>query len=84
MTFGFDDVEVSAHVESKINAQHNTSIDDVVEALDDLDKAVWHEDERGLRLLVRGRTASGRRLLVVLYPLDPTVGSWRLATAYPV
>ncbi|HXH57006.1 hypothetical protein [Iamia sp.] len=40
-----------------------------------------HDDERGWRLKVAGRTAAGRRLLVVLYPVDEDDGVWRLGTA---
>jgi hypothetical protein len=36
---------------------------------------------RGWRLMVVGTTAANRRLLVVLYPLDETDGTWSLGTA---
>ncbi len=36
----------------------------------------------GRRLLVRGRTAGGRRLLVILRPVDPEGGLWRCASAW--
>ena len=50
--------------------------------------ARWDDDpERGRRLIIRGTTAAGRSLLVVLYPMnenDEDEGTWRLATAYVV
>jgi uncharacterized DUF497 family protein len=43
----------------------------------------WHRSRRhGRRLLVRGRTAGGRRLLVILRPVDPERGVWRCASAW--
>jgi hypothetical protein len=43
----------------------------------------WHEDRwHGRRLLVRGRTRGGRRLLVILDPLDLEDGIWRCRTAW--
>jgi hypothetical protein len=42
----------------------------------------WHPDAaRGWRLLVTAKTYVGRRLLVVLYPVDESEGTWRLGTA---
>ena len=43
----------------------------------------WHEQRRhGRRLLVRGRTRGGRRLLVILDPVDLDEGVWRCRTAW--
>ncbi len=43
----------------------------------------WHEHRRhGRRLLVRGRTRGGRRLLVILDPVDLGEGVWRCRTAW--
>jgi hypothetical protein len=43
----------------------------------------WHEDRRhGRRLLVRGRTRSGRRLMVILDSIDLDQGVWRCRTAW--
>lgn len=36
----------------------------------------------GWRLLVRGRTAGGRRLLVILRPVDRGGGLWRCVSAW--
>jgi hypothetical protein len=42
----------------------------------------WHPDSaRGWRLLVTAKTYVGRRLPIVLYPLDEAAGTWRLGTA---
>ena len=38
----------------------------------------WH----GRRLLVRGRTRSGRRLIVIFDPIDLDEGVWRCRTAW--
>ena len=43
----------------------------------------WHRSRRhGRRLLVRGRTAGGRRLLIILRPVDLEGGVWRCASAW--
>lgn len=83
MALQFLDLEVSDHVEDKINGMHQTSVDDVLDALEGLLFSVWDDDpRRGLRLLAYG-TAGTRRICVVLYPVDADRGMWRLATAYP-
>lgn len=43
----------------------------------------WREHRRhGRRLLVKGRTRSGRRLIVILDPIDLDEGVWRCRTAW--
>ena len=43
----------------------------------------WHEDrQHGRRLLVRGRTRGGRRLIVILDPIDQDEGIWRCRTVW--
>lgn len=44
--------------------------------------AIEVDEVRGERLLVRGRTESGRVIRVLLYPVDPEAGVWRLGTAF--
>ena len=41
-------------------------------------------DPRGPRLLASGYTGTGRLIGVVLYPVDPGDGTWRLGTAFPL
>lgn len=49
-----------------------------------VERSWWdHDHERGDRLMVAGRTAEGRSVLVVLYPVDVADGTWRLGTAIP-
>lgn len=83
MALDFLDLEVSQHVERKINSVHRVTVDDVLDALDAVINSVWDDDpERGLRLYVWGR-AGARVIFVCLWPLDVPAGSWRLVTAYP-
>lgn len=61
---------VSEHVRSKINGRHRLSEEDVVEVCASYDRAVFDDDDdRGLRLLIRGRLVSGREVRVVLFPV---------------
>lgn len=46
------------------------------------ESARWLDDERGPRVLAIGRDATGRRIKVILYPVDTSDGTWRLATAF--
>jgi hypothetical protein len=77
-------LEVSPWVEQKINAKHHVSIDDVLDACENVDAARWVEDDHARRLVLHGRTAFGRALELVLYPVDIDQGEWRLGTAYPL
>jgi hypothetical protein len=76
----------SAELIDKIHCKHSVTLDEVREAviLTDVESSVWdwHADPaRGWRLLVTAKTYVGRRLLVVLYPVDEAEGMWRLGTA---
>ncbi|MGH3901194.1 MAG: hypothetical protein ACRDTA_23685 [Pseudonocardiaceae bacterium] len=76
----------SAELIDKIHRKHSVTLDEVREAviLADVESSVWdwHPDPaRGWRLLVTAKTYVGRRLLVVLYPVDEAAGTWRLGTA---
>lgn len=74
---------VSDHVRSKINGRHRLSEEDVVDVCASYDRAVFEDDDdRGLRLLIRGSLVSGREVRVVLYPVAPEEGVWRLGTAF--
>ena len=76
------EIEVSDHVRAKINSKHGVTEDDVLDACDNIVKAGWIEDpQRGPRLLIEGRTPSGRTIRLILYPVDPEKGTWRLGTA---
>jgi hypothetical protein len=77
------DIEMSAHVVSKINQKHGCTADDVWEACENALAAAWDDDpDRGFRLLIRGLTSQKRELRVVLYPLDIQLGRYRLGTAF--
>lgn len=70
----------------KINQKHGVTLAEVREAviLTEVESSVWDWDDdpaRGWRLLVTATTYVGRRLLVVLYPVDEAEGIWRLGTA---
>ncbi len=76
----------SAELIDKLHRKHGVTLDEVREAviLTDVESSVWDWDDdpaRGWRLLVTATTYAGRRLLVVLYPVDEDEGTWRLGTA---
>jgi hypothetical protein len=78
----------SDSLREKINKKHDVTEAEVHEAtvLCEVESSQWSWDERpdrGWRLLVTGRTYTGRRLFVVLYPVDEDDGVWRLGTAMP-
>lgn len=79
-------IECSVAVETKINAKHGLTLQDVRDALQAPSRplrASWldaSQDPRGPRLVAEGFTSSGRRLKAVLYPVDGE-GTWRLGTA---
>lgn len=73
---------------AEIAARHQVTLDEVREAViyTDVEESGWDYDpdpKRGWRLLVVGTTYTGRRLLVVLFPVDEPEGIWRLGTAMP-
>ena len=76
-------IEISDHVRAKINGRHGLTEDDVIDACERYEQAVFDQDDRGRRLLLRGRTRSGRTVRIVLYPVDEAAGTWRLVTAFP-
>lgn len=72
----------------KIHQKHDVTLDEVREAviLTEVERSGWDWDpdpSRGWRLIVIGTTYAGRRLFVVLYPVDQGEGVWRLGTALP-
>lgn len=78
----------SESLRNKIHIKHDVTEAEVREAvvLCDVESSKWSWDERpdrGWRLLMTGRTYRGRRLFVVLYPVDEADGVWRLGTAMP-
>lgn len=81
--FWIAEIQISDEMEDKIRRRRFVTGDDVREACipDAYDRAGWHgHPEHGRRLLVRCRTAQGRRLKVILLPIDADAGIWRLRT----
>lgn len=80
----------SEKVAQKINSKHGVTLDEVRDAVQWPARplrASWlgsDLDPRGPRLALEGRTAQGRILRVVLYPVDVDEGAWRLGTAVPL
>ncbi len=79
---------LSDALRDKIHQKHGVTEAEVREAtiLCEVEASAWSWDDRpnrGWRLLVTGRTYAGRRLFVVLYPIDEDDGVWRLGTAMP-
>lgn len=77
-------VEVSPNVETKIRTRRGVTGDQVRAACQwpavPL-QTVWHEHpEHGRRLLVVARDEQGRLLRIILQPVDPADGTWRLRT----
>lgn len=84
----FGQIECSAAVVEKINSKHGITeqdVRDVVQWPSRPIQAYWiglPDDPRGPRAVAIGDTADGRRIKVVLYPVDgPFEGTWRLGTA---
>lgn len=87
MTIWVAEIRVSPSVETKINAKHHVTFDQVKEAVlcGAASEARWAEDPDGKpKLVARGRSGDGRNLMVILFPVDVTDGIWRLATALEV
>ncbi|MGA2805931.1 MAG: hypothetical protein ABSF89_16340 [Acidimicrobiales bacterium] len=88
MAFGtyIAEVRISTAVRAKINTKHNVSEQDVREAFvaTRLLSSGWSYSETtgSLRLLVVGRTYSGRTLKGTLYPVPGGDGIWWLGTAF--
>lgn len=78
------DVKISPGINAKINSKHGVTADEVHEVCYDRRRheARWHNDPvHGRRLLVKGATSTGRRLKIILHPVDRDQGKWRLKTA---
>lgn len=75
-------IEISAAMAEKLQSKHGITPDEVREACHRYIQAGWHHHEvHGERLLVIGETRAGRKLKVILQPVDVTDGTWRLRTA---
>ena len=75
-------ISISPAVAEKIQTKHGITPDEVREACSGHTVAKWEvHPEHGRRLLVIGTTGGGRTLKVVLQPIDPRDGTWRLRTA---
>lgn len=78
---------IDASVEAKIKQKHNLTPAEVREAvvLAPDAEAAWDDDPKhGFRLVVAGRTYTGRQVIAYLVPLnqnDPEEGTFKLKTA---
>jgi hypothetical protein len=79
-------VEISPAMEQKLMKKHGVTAEEVRDACQAPNRyrdARWHRHPvYGGRLLVRGSTREGRKLKIVLQPIDLVDGTWRLRTAY--
>lgn len=78
------EIIASSAVLAKINQKHNVTLEEVREAalLGAADQVAWHNHpERGWRLLVKGKTADGQPLNIVLYPDENDEERFYLGTA---
>lgn len=76
------EVLVSAPVAVKLRANHGLDPEELAKLVSSGPPRLGTlvQDERGTRLYVKARTASGRTVLVVLSPLTDDI--WRLTSAY--
>ena len=81
-------IECPPTVVEKINSKHGITEQDVRDVAQwpaRPEEAYWiglDDDPKGPRGVVIGRVADGRRIKVVLYPVDgPFEGTWRRGTA---
>ena len=83
MAYAIYSVEITPGINATVNSKHRVTADEVLEVCYSRNhEARWDIDpDHGERLLVRGRTRAGRRILVILHPVDPDQGQWRLKTA---
>lgn len=75
---------VKRSVVEKVHQKHDLTIDEVEEAVafGHHDAARWdNHPDYGRRLIVRGTTAAGRRVIAYLAPYDD--GVWEVRTAWP-
>jgi hypothetical protein len=79
-------VRISDVVNEKINSKHGVTADEVLEVCySSHHEAKWHDHHvMAARLLVRGKTSMGRRVEVILKPVDLDLGIWKLKTALVV
>lgn len=84
-------VQPNADLNAKINSKHGVTWDEMEEVVLAPARPLrvrWiyptEDDPRGRRVVIEGRTAAGRILRVLLYPVDEQAGEWRLATAVPL
>jgi uncharacterized DUF497 family protein len=78
------DILISERIEEKIRRKHGVRPEEVEEAcrFGNHERVVWHDHHNyGRRLIVVGRTRGGRRLVVILSPVDEPNGVWSLRTA---
>lgn len=69
---------------AKINQLHGVNALDVEDASDNRQDSRWVINDAGQwRLMVKGRTSSGRLIGMVLWPTERD-GEWNLATAFAV
>jgi hypothetical protein len=76
-------IQISDEMEDKIRSRRFVTGAEVREACvpDAYEEAGWDNDPvHGRRLVVTGRTYQGRRLKLILQPIDVTEGIWRLRT----
>jgi hypothetical protein len=81
--FWIAEIQISEEMETKIRERRFVTGNEVREACipDTYDRAGWDDHpEHGRRLLVTGRTAQGRKLKIILQPIDVREGIWRLRT----
>jgi hypothetical protein len=81
--FWIAEIRISEAMETKIRERRFVTGDEVREACipDAYERAGWHDHpEHGRRLLVVGRTAQGKRLKIILQPVNVDEGIWRLRT----
>jgi hypothetical protein len=78
------DVIATPEVEDKIWVKHHLTLDEVRSAvcLGAQDEERWDMHvQYGKRLIVKGRSAGGVRLIVFLYEVDGSEDIWRCTTA---
>lgn len=92
-TFNVTVVQPNPELADKIQSLHSVTWDEMLEVVlwPSIAPGGWvhpsERDHRPSRIVVEGTTATGRQLMVVLYPADPVhpdEGTWRLGTAVPL
>jgi hypothetical protein len=81
-TFYVGQILISPTVAQKIQAKHGVTPDEVRELYGKTVPGAWDDDPlSGRRLYVVFRTSTGRKLKIVLEPIDWQDGTWGLRTA---